>query len=160
MSTRANPDGNGWTGQKVYRVIEATSATVLISAMVIVLTLQVFFRYVVKAPLYWSEELARFLLIWAVFAGATFAFRHRTHMAIDVVKYVFPDKAVWLVDIAGKVVMTAFFVLLLLVSWQFVLRFVDIRSAAMEIPLAVVYIILPVTTLANILVVWLDKVEG
>jgi len=69
----------------LYRVIELTIATVLVGNMVVALTLQVFFRYVVQAPLFWSEELARFLLIWSVFAGATFAFRHRTHMSIDLI---------------------------------------------------------------------------
>ena len=151
------PDSSGAGKDRIYRLIEGTTATVLVGVIVVALTLQVFFRYVVRAPLFWSEELARFVLIWSVFAGATFAFRHRSHMSIDVVRYIVPARFVGVVDIVGRLVMTAFFALLALISWQFVLRFADIKSAAMEIPLAVVYIILPATSVASIVAVWLPK---
>lgn len=141
----------------MYRVIELTIATVLVGNMVVALTLQVFFRYVVQAPLFWSEELARFLLIWSVFAGATFAFRHRTHMSIDVIGTILPARFVGVVDLIGRLVMTAFLLMLAVISWQFVLRFTDIRSAAMNISLAIVYIVLPATSLASIIAVWLPK---
>ncbi len=143
----------------MYRVIELTTAAVLVGTMVAVLTLQVFFRYVVRAPLFWSEELARFLLIWSVFVGAAFVFRHRTHMSIDLIGSILPARFVETIDVIGRLVMTVFLLMLVVISWQFVLRFTDIRSAAMDIPLAIVYIVLPATSLASIVAVWLPK-EG
>jgi len=47
--------------------------------------------------------------------------------------------------------------MLAVISLQFVLRFTDIRSAALNIPLAIVYIVLPATSLASIIAVWLPK---
>lgn len=157
MSSDTEAEHNSINESRAYRWIELVTATVLVVAMVIVLSLQVFFRYVVRAPLYWSEELARFLLIWAVFAGATFAFRHDTHMNIDLLVHILPKRVLAHIDTVVRLVMTVFFLMIAAISWNFVGRYMDIKSPAMELSLGIVYIILPLTSIANIAAVWLKK---
>lgn len=53
-------------------------------SMALVVALQVFFRYVLNNSLFWSEELARFLLVWLTFLGASAAYRRGVHPGIDV----------------------------------------------------------------------------
>jgi hypothetical protein len=43
--------------------------------MTVVVAVQVFFRYVLNQSLFWSEELARYLLVWLSFLGASVAYR-------------------------------------------------------------------------------------
>jgi len=50
-----------------------------------VVILQVFCRYVLNYSLFWSEELARFLLVWLTFLGATVAYHRNMHPSVDVV---------------------------------------------------------------------------
>ncbi len=45
---------------------------------------QVFARYVLNHSLFWSEEVARYLLVWLSFLGATVAYRRRANPGIDV----------------------------------------------------------------------------
>jgi TRAP-type C4-dicarboxylate transport system permease small subunit len=52
-------------------------------AMTVVVAAQVFFRYGLNASLFWSEELARYLLVWLTFLGASTAFRRGAHPGID-----------------------------------------------------------------------------
>ena len=40
------------------------------------------FRYVLQAPLSWSEELARFLLMWLASLSGAYAFKTRSHFAL------------------------------------------------------------------------------
>lgn len=47
---------------------------------------QVFFRYVLNAPLNWIEEFARLLLVWAVMLGAAAGIKRNCHLTIDFVK--------------------------------------------------------------------------
>jgi TRAP-type C4-dicarboxylate transport system permease small subunit len=47
--------------------------------------LQVFFRYILNDSLFWSEELARFFLVWLTFVGATVAYRRNMHPGVDAV---------------------------------------------------------------------------
>lgn len=53
--------------------------TILFVAMIVILFLQVWFRYVLAAPLPWSEEGARFILIWLSMLGACIASREGQH---------------------------------------------------------------------------------
>jgi TRAP-type C4-dicarboxylate transport system permease small subunit len=53
--------------------------------MTAVVILQVFCRYILNYSLFWSEELARFLLVWLTFLGATVAYHRNMHPSVDVV---------------------------------------------------------------------------
>ena len=52
--------------------------------MALIVATQVFFRYALNESLFWSEELARFLLVWLTFLGATVAYHRKVHPGIDV----------------------------------------------------------------------------
>jgi len=52
--------------------------------MAVVVAAQVFFRYVLNHSLFWSEELARFLLVWLTFLGASVAYYRKAHPGVDV----------------------------------------------------------------------------
>ena len=52
-------------------------------AMTIIVVAQVFARYVLNASLFWSEELARYLLVWLTFLGASVAYRQGLHPGVD-----------------------------------------------------------------------------
>ena len=51
--------------------------------MAAIVAIQVFFRYVLNASLFWSEEAARYLLVWLTFLGATTAYYRGSHPGID-----------------------------------------------------------------------------
>ena len=51
--------------------------------MTIVVAVQVFFRYVLNQSLFWSEELARFLLVWLTFLGASSAYYRKVNPGVD-----------------------------------------------------------------------------
>ena len=44
---------------------------------------QVIFRYLLMIPLPWTEELARFTLVWVTFLGAASVTRRKLHIAVD-----------------------------------------------------------------------------
>jgi TRAP-type transport system small permease protein len=68
----------------LYRVLQ-TLLTALIAIMLIPVTLQIFSRFVEFIPRYiWTEEAARFCLIWLIMLGATIAVRDGTHFDVDV----------------------------------------------------------------------------
>ncbi len=54
-------------------------------SMALIVAIQVFSRYVLNHSLFWSEELARYLLVWLTFLGASVAYRRKAHPSIDVV---------------------------------------------------------------------------
>ncbi len=58
---------------------------IALALMVVVILLQVTFRYVFNAPLPWPEEAARFLMLWMTGLSAPSAFRWGGFVAIDMV---------------------------------------------------------------------------
>jgi len=53
--------------------------------------LQVFFRYVLGAPLVWTEELARYLGIFMIMLATSNALKKNIHLGIDVLSAKLPD---------------------------------------------------------------------
>lgn len=71
---------------RLYRWLMALAeawAMVLLIAMVVVVTLGVFYRYVLNASLIWYDEFASYLLVWLTFYGAVVAAYHRKHIAFE-----------------------------------------------------------------------------
>ena len=68
----------------IYRCLKVL-LTALIAVMIIPVTLQIFSRFVDFIPRYiWTEEAARFCLIWLIMLGATIAVHDGTHFDVDV----------------------------------------------------------------------------
>ncbi|MGH7376309.1 MAG: TRAP transporter small permease [Candidatus Methylomirabilales bacterium] len=56
---------------------------VLLIAMTLLVTVAVFYRYVLEASLIWYDEFASYLLVWLTFYGAVVAAYHRRHIAFE-----------------------------------------------------------------------------
>lgn len=65
------------------RIIKFLAALVLGAAVVLV-SIQVFLRYVFNAPQAWAEEVGRYLFVWSVFLGAAVALAEDGHIRITV----------------------------------------------------------------------------
>lgn len=65
----------------------------MVAVMVIVILLQVFFRYVLGNALAWPEEAARFLMLWMTGLMAPSAFRRGGFVSIDMLTRLLPRPA-------------------------------------------------------------------
>lgn len=63
-----------------------------LSVLCVVVLLQVLFRYILNYPLAWTDEAARFLLIWVTFLGGAIAIKRKENFLIDIVFKKFPEK--------------------------------------------------------------------
>ncbi|HID02272.1 MAG TPA: TRAP transporter small permease [Desulfobacterales bacterium] len=54
-------------------------------SMALLVAAQVFYRYVLNSSLFWSEELARYMLVWLSFFGATVAYYRNLHPGVDTI---------------------------------------------------------------------------
>ena len=68
--------------------------TILLVALItIVVIAGVHWRYVLNDALSWTEETAKFLMVWMVFTGAPIALAHGNHAAIDALPAALPSRA-------------------------------------------------------------------
>ena len=75
-----------------YNRIEEFIIVVLLTAIVIILTISVFTRYVFHFTFSWAEEMSRFLLVWAMCAGISWAGKTGEHLTVTALANVFHKK--------------------------------------------------------------------
>jgi TRAP-type C4-dicarboxylate transport system permease small subunit len=77
--------------------LEETLLVALLAAMTFLIGLQVFMRYVMEASLTWSEELARYLFIWATYIGVSYGVRLQAHIRVTAWSDMLPPRGrIWL----------------------------------------------------------------
>lgn len=116
-----------------------TAICALLAAMTIIVFSQVVARYVLQAPLSWSEELARFLLMWLSMLSAAYAFKTKSHFALRIVVGRFPDAVQHVVALLVHVIVAAFFSVLLYYSVIFVAGVDGHIAPALQIPMQIPY---------------------
>ena len=123
---------------------------ILMSSLVIDVLWQVTSRYVMNSPSSYTDELAGYLLIWVGLLGAAYVAGKREHLAIDLLLQRSPEKRKFKLEllISSIVILFAIFVLVIGGSWLVYTRFfLSVKSAALGLPLGVVYLVLPISGL-------------
>ena len=122
----------------------------LMSVLVLDVLWQVASRYVMNSPSSYTDELAGFLLIWVGLFGAAYVAGKREHLAIDLLLQRSSDKRKRKLEIAISVIVILFAIIVMVIggSWLVYTRFyLSVKSAALGLPLGVVYLVLPISGL-------------
>ena len=109
---------------------------------------QVVFRYFLGEPLVWSDELARYLFVWASFLGWIVAARRRSHLAIDMAATRLSSRGRAVLRIVGALCGIAFAALLVWYGWRIMVRNLDVDTTSLFFSQGVVYAIVPVAAFA------------
>lgn len=117
---------------------------ILLTASAGSIILQVYFRYVMKSALVWSEEAARYSLIWMTMIGAAVAVRRHQHLAIDSLISNFPQKVRKSVEIIIELLTTVTSVLFIYLGIRMTMVAHNGISPAIKIPMSYVYAALPI----------------
>lgn len=145
--------------RKIIDRILAISVSALMTILLVTVVWQVFSRYVLKDPSSFTDELARYLLIWVALLGAAYATGKKLHIAIDLLKSRF--SSLWLDRFIYILIGLFAFFTLIVGGW----RLVDITlslnqtSSALQMPLGYVYLVLPISGVMIILYVILELLE-
>ena len=117
---------------------------ILLVVMAVAVFLQVLFRYVLHLPLFWTEEFARYCLVWASLLGAAVALKRGEHIAVTFFLDNFSKRAARTLTIVAQISV----VLMLTVMMWGGIKLVLVTSAqispALRIPMAVPYLALPI----------------
>ena len=133
--------------QRIDHLLEKFLAGIMAILVVDVLW-QVISRYVLSSPSSFTDELAGFLLIWVGLFGAAYVAGKKEHLAIDLIlRSSGPGrKRVLEIFISACIILFSLTVLGIGGTWLVYTRFaLEVKSAALQIPLGYVYIVLPIS---------------
>ncbi|MCG8566805.1 MAG: TRAP transporter small permease [Desulfobacterales bacterium] len=126
--------------------LEEWSLFIMVMTALLSLFVNVVLRYGFNYTLAWSEELVRIVIIYSTFVGASMAVRQGAMIRIDAVVQVFPRLKKWL-TLYTHLLMLGFAVIMVYYGYQMTrLQWVtQQKTIIMQIPLVIVYAIMPVT---------------
>ncbi len=135
--------------KKLNRVLEIF-LVILVSVLVVDVLWQVFSRYLLSSPSSFTDELAGFLLIWVGVLGAAYVSGKKEHLAIDILLQKSPPVRQERLQILIHILVFLFALSVMVVGGIILMytRFVlEVKSAALQLPLGYVYVILPISGL-------------
>jgi TRAP-type C4-dicarboxylate transport system permease small subunit len=118
----------------------------LLAAMVAIVSLGVFCRYVLNSSLVWYDEFASYLLVWLTFYGAVVADYQRRHIGFDLMVGKLAPTARRVADGVAELAVLGFQVVLFYYGWVLTEKMGDETAISLPwVKIAWVNSVLPVT---------------
>lgn len=125
----------------------------IMSVMVLNVLWQVFTRFVIGTPSSFTDELARYLMIWVGILGAAYAAGKDMHIAINVLTQKFNKETQQKLAAIVKLMVILFALTAMVIGGSrlvYVTYVLNQLSPALQIPLAYVYLVIPLSGLVII----------
>ncbi|MGM0876801.1 MAG: TRAP transporter small permease [Bacillota bacterium] len=123
----------------------------LLMVMSAVIFYQVFSRFILNDSLRWSEELARYIMVWSVFIGSALAIRKLELISVDAIKELMSHKAKTILNVIVYLICIVFLAVLVNFGFEMVSNVTKQTSPAMNISMAWAYSAIPVGSIFMII---------
>ena len=138
------------------RVLHGTGIVLFIGMCLLVLA-QVVARKFFE-PLVWSEELARYVFIWVAFLGWVIANQRKSHIHISLVIDRSGPVLKKVLGVFSDLLVVVFALIFVFKGWRLVQNNFGIETVTLFFDFWVVYVIIPISALATLVVVGCDLV--
>ena len=116
----------------------------ILTAMALLVFLNVCLRFFTNQSITWSDEVARHLMIWLTFIGAGITLRHGSLTAIDNVQVALGDRKARILRIISALIMFAFFAVMIWAGKTYVGRTMLQTTPSTRIPFGYIYLAMPI----------------
>lgn len=126
--------------------VEKVISSVSLAMMTAITAIQVFNRYVLQNSLDWSEELARYLFIWAVYVGCSYATHMDRHLEVTILRTIFHGKFARPITVLASICTLVFCIFATILGVKFIMFLASTgqKTPALEIQAYWVYLCIPV----------------
>ena len=120
-------------------------AGALIGVMTLVILYMVYFRYVVNDTPYWSEEVARCMMLWMTFCVLPISYRIGSNVTLDLVINKFSGRFLILFETFIHILILLFIINFFYQSLSFVQSGMGARAYSFDLQIGYIYLILPIS---------------
>lgn len=121
---------------------------VLMTVLVLTIIWQVASRYFLGDPSSWTEELARFTLIWAGLLGAAYSYRTNAHVGIDILAGKLSNRGRRALEVVTAVCVIVFSLTVIVAGGSSLVMLtaeLEQTSAALGVQMSCVYAVIPLS---------------
>ena len=126
--------------------LESYVAAILLLFLTVLLSIQVFVRYVLGGGLAWSEELSRYMFVWSIYFGCILAAREDKHIRVTAQFLLVPKRVEGIIITIADIVWVLFNGIVAFFSFRYIISMFSFPfiSPTMKINLVWVYTIIPI----------------
>lgn len=131
----------------------------LMSFLVVMTFVKVFYRYVLNNPITWASELSRYLFVWITFLAAWFVFKKRGHLGLDVLVIALSESVQKVILRVGELIILVFLLFVLKITPDFLDMTFCQTSPSLGLSMKYIYASFPVFSIlviGEILLGWIN----
>ena len=113
--------------------LDAIICGTTLTLCVILVNVNVIFRYFLNSPIKWTDEVVTSLFVWTVFMGSAYAHRRHAHLGVDIVVNLVKGRSRQVIEFIVAVLEIAILLLLTYISAQYVLNLIFKRGIIFQI---------------------------
>nr|WP_325180415.1 TRAP transporter small permease [uncultured Oscillibacter sp.] len=125
--------------------LELYLGTICFFVLTVMLTLQVFSRYVLKHSFTWMEEFATIMFVWMIYLGVSAAVTHRKHLRIDFVLNMVPFQVKRAMLTVSNVIFFLCNIYVAYIMMDVIRLLGSSKTTMLQLPQALVYSIIPLS---------------
>ena len=136
------------------KLMKALNWVIVISMvfLVVSISLQILIRYVMKVPMAWTEEYAKYFFVWLAMFGSAKAVREKSHIFVDILEVIIKGKISRVCGFVADCVSMVFFVTLLYVSIPWTIKNFGVNTESIpELNMGMFYLCIPASAAVMIL---------
>lgn len=132
--------------KKILNNLEEYILVVLFPLMTIIVFAATMTRYMKLGSIPWSEELARYIMVWIAYIGASLGVKKNAHLGVEIIMNMLPGKLKALSKYVRFAIILIFNVLIILFSYKVMNHQINMGqvSPALSIPIWIAYLAIPV----------------
>lgn len=120
--------------------LEETLMVLFLAAMTLIMGIQVFSRYALGASLSWSEELTRYIFIWAGFLSVSYCTKKCISIKIEQFVALFPKRGKALFKVVNHTLELVLFLYLIPFAWKYLMSAVASGQTSPALGLPMYYV--------------------
>lgn len=105
---------------RVLTNLDAVICGSTLAVCVVLVNLNVIFRYFLNSPIKWTDEVVTSLFIWTVFMGSAYAHRRHAHLGVDIVVNLIHGRTRAVIEFVMDIMQILVLALLTYISAQYV----------------------------------------
>lgn len=132
--------------------LEACIASSLLALIVLLISVQVFMRYVLGDGLSWTEESILWIFVWFIWVGISYAFKEERHVKVTFLVNFLPQVSKRCVEIFIDILIITFLIILTYQSYKLItLPWVIVqKSVVLNLPIYLLYASAPFGSILSI----------
>jgi TRAP-type C4-dicarboxylate transport system permease small subunit len=129
---------------KLFDRLAFAVVALLMGAMGIIAFMAVVYRFILHDPITWSEEAARYMMVWVTFLGAGYAMGKGRHIGVTLFVEKLPEGARRKVTFLAEIIIMVFLAAVTVQGINLMISLRSQTSPAMDFPMWIPYLAIPV----------------